>query len=581
MTAETDTRIAVDTAEKPAARDRSKPGALARFWRRITFGGFSSLTRRIIFLNLFALVVLVVAILFLNQARGSLIDAEVRSLTAQGELIANSIAAQATNVPGTTFLRTPEEALDLEAAADYVAGLDFPIDPARAGTLITYLSASAGPRVRVYDSTGYRYVDSDATEITRTALPPPGEGEPSLLERIWSGINGWFRRNDLPIYVEHGQSDGLLYDEVATAIAGERTTLTRVTEAGELIVTVAVPIRGYQTIQGAVLLTTREGDIDDIIRDERNAILRVFAVAAAVSVLLSLLLAGTIAAPLRRLAHAADHVRKGVRSRPQIPDFSKRGDEIGDLSLALREMTSSLFNRIDAIERFAADVSHELKNPLTSLRSAVETLPLAKTKESQDRLAAVIQHDIKRLDRLISDISDASRLDAELSRRDAEPFDVAKLLQTLVTLSNEASDRKGQLVLSIADADDDSYIVLGHDIRLTQVLSNLIDNARSFSPPDEEIRISARRDGDEVEILVEDAGPGVKAENIDRIFERFYTDRPGEDAFGQNSGLGLSISKQIVDAHSGRIWVENIPDPVDADKVVGARFGVRIPVAGR
>ncbi len=580
MTAETDTHIAVEPAERTTGQ-RASPSPLARFWRRITFGGFSSLTRRIIFLNLIALVVLVVAILFLNQARGSLIDAEVRGLTAQGELIANSLAAQATNVPGTALLRTPQEMLDLDAAAENIPGLDFPIDPVRAGTLITYLSASAGPRVRVYDSTGYQRADSDATEIQRADLPPPGEGEPSLLERIWSGITGWFRRNDLPVYVELGRDDGLEYEEVAAAIAGETNTLTRVTEAGELIVSVAVPIRGYQTIQGAVLLTTREGDIDDIIRDERNAILRVFAVAAAVSVLLSLLLAGTIAAPLRRLALAADHVRKGVRSRPQIPDFGKRGDEIGELSLALREMTSSLFNRIDAIERFAADVAHELKNPLTSLRSAVETLPLAKNKESQDRLAAVIQHDIKRLDRLISDISDASRLDAELSRQDAEPFDVAKLLETLVTLSNEANDGRAELVLSVADAEDDGYLVLGHDTRLTQVLSNLIDNARSFSPPDAKIRISARRDGKDVEVLVEDSGPGIKAENIDRIFERFYTDRPDSDAFGQNSGLGLSISKQIVDAHSGRIWGENMRDPDHPEKVVGARFGVRIPVAGR
>ena len=581
MTAGTDSPIAVEREGKADDQDGAVATAIGRFWRRTTFGGFSSLSRRIVFLNLLALVALVAAILFLNQSRSSLIDAEVRSLTAQGELIANSIAAQATNVPGTALLRTPQEVLDLEAAADYVAGLEFPIDPTRAGTLITYLSASAGPRVRVYDATGNRIVDSDSAEITRADLPPIGQGEPSLLERIWDTATGWFRRNDLPIYTEYDRSGGLNYEEVAAAIAGDVTTLTRVTEGGELMVTVAVPIQGYQTIQGAVLLTTREGDIDDIIAEERNAILKVFAVAAIVSVLLSFLLAGTIATPLRRLASAADHVRKGVRSRPQIPDFSKRGDEIGDLSLALRDMTSSLFNRIDAIERFAADVSHELKNPLTSLRSAVETLPLAKTKDSKERLAGIIQHDIKRLDRLISDISDASRLDAELSRRDAEPFDLFKLLQTLVALSNESGEGESRLVLSTEEAADDSYVVLGHDIRITQVFSNLVDNARSFSPEGQDIRISARRDGTEVEILIDDSGPGIKNENVERIFERFYTDRLGTEEFGQNSGLGLSISRQIVEAHGGRIWAENRLADGDEEKVIGARFGVRLPVAGR
>lgn len=581
MTAGTDSPIEVERESRADDQDRVVASAIGRFWRRITFGGFSSLSRRIVFLNLLALVALVAAILFLNQSRSSLIDAEVRSLTAQGELIANSIAAQATNVPGTAVLRTPQEALDLEAAADYVAGLEFPIDPARAGTLITYLSVSAGPRVRVYDATGNRIVDSDSAEITRADLPPIGQGEPSLMERIWNSATGWFRRTDLPIYTEYDRSEGLNYEEVAAAVTGDMTTLTRVTEGGELMVTVAVPIQGYQTIQGAVLLSTREGDIDDIIAEERNAILKVFAVAAMVSVLLSFLLAGTIATPLRRLASAADHVRKGVRSRPQIPDFSKRGDEIGDLSLALRDMTSSLFNRIDAIERFAADVSHELKNPLTSLRSAVETLPLAKTKDSKDRLAGIIQHDVKRLDRLISDISDASRLDAELSRRDAEPFDLSKLLETLVALSNESGEGESLLVLSIEEAGDDGYVVLGHDIRVTQVLSNLIDNARSFSPPGQDIRISARRDGTDVEVLIDDSGPGIKNENVERIFDRFYTDRPGTEEFGQNSGLGLSISRQIVEAHGGRIWAENILADQGDEKVMGARFGVRLPVAGR
>ncbi len=581
MTAGTDTENTEQGSEHRQTRPRSLIVALDRVWRTVTFGGFSSLTRRIVFLNLVALIVLVVAILILNQSRSSLIDAEVKSLTAQGELIANSIAASATDGLRSNPIRVdPEALLDLDAAADFL-GLDFPINPVRAGTLVTYLSSSAGPRVRVYDTEGTRLVDSDSREIRRRDLPPLGEEQPSLLERIWNGVTAWFRRDDLPIYQELGQNEGAGYEEVVAALAGEHATLTRVTQTGELIVSVAMPIRGYQTIQGAVLLTTRAGDIDNIIREERNAILRVFAVAAAVSVMLSFLLAGTIAAPLRRLAAAAERVGKGLQSRPQIPDFSKRGDEIGDLSLALRDMTASLYNRIDAIESFAADVAHELKNPLTSLRSAVETLPLAKTLESRARLTDVIQHDVRRLDRLISEIADASRLDAELYRRDVEPVDIAKLLQTLVSLANETADEDAPAIkLEITEADLETCRVIGHDVRISQVFSNLIDNARSFSPPRGEVRIKARRAGDEVEILVEDEGPGINAEQFERIFERFYTDRPDKDSFGQNSGLGLSISRQIVEAHNGRIWAENIAAPAakaGKAEIAGARFIVRLP----
>ena len=586
MTAGTDTEPIQHGDESTRVRSAGLAAAFGRAWRFVSFGGFSSITRRIVFLNLLALAVLVIAILILNQSRNSLIDAEVRSLTAQGELIANSLAAQAITAPGVEGLRAPpnpEALLDEEAAADYLTllGAVFPIDPVRAGTLITYLSDEAGPRVRVYDRAGVRIVDSDLDDIARFNLPPLGTDEPSLLERIWDGISAWFRRNDLPIYLEHSPQDGLQYEGVAAAVGGALTTVTYVTEGGELIVSVAMPIQNYQTIQGAVLLTTREGDIDDIIREERVEIMRVFGVAAAVSVLLSFLLAGTIAAPLRRLAAAAERVRRGLRSRPQIPDFGDRGDEIGDLSLALREMTTSLYDRIDAIESFAADVAHELKNPLTSLRSAVETLPLAKNPEAQARLADIIQHDVRRLDRLITDIADASRLDAELTRRDAEPFDAAKLLDTVVELSNETADEgNARAVLHVGDAAADAYLIVGHDIRLSQVLNNLIDNARSFSLADGTIEVTIRRVGKEVEIRVEDQGPGIKAEEFDRIFERFYTDRPDGESFGQNSGLGLSISKQIIEAHGGRIWAENIAAPGetgDRPRMLGARFVVRLP----
>jgi two-component system sensor histidine kinase ChvG len=283
---------------------------------------------------------------------------------------------------------------------------------------------------------------------------------------------------------------------------------------------------------------------------------------------------------VRRLSEAAELVRRRTTGRVDIPDFTRRRDEIGHLSGALRDMTNALYTRIASIESFAADVAHELKNPLTSLRSAVETLPLAKTEESRARLLAVIQHDVRRLDRLISDISDASRLDAEMQRQVAAPIDLAKLLKTVTAVANEVKqDEPIRIALSFEGAGPSGFMVPGHDSRLSQVINNLIDHARSFSPPGGTVRITCRRLRGEVEIVVDDDGPGINPDAMEKIFERFYTDRPHQ-GFGQNSGLGLSISLQIVEAHGGRLWAENRTAPAGADetpKVLGARFTVRLP----
>jgi two-component system sensor histidine kinase ChvG len=297
-------------------------------------------------------------------------------------------------------------------------------------------------------------------------------------------------------------------------------------------------------------------------------------------VLLSILLAGTIAEPVRRLADAAESVRRRIRSRVEIPDFTRRRDEIGHLSGAFRDMTNALYSRIEAIESFAADVAHELKNPLTSLRSAVETLPLAKSDESRARLLNIIQHDVRRLDRLISDISDASRLDAELQRQEAAPVDFAKLLSTVVAVANEVKRDDGVTVtLKFEGGSARAFLVPGHDSRLGQIVDNLIENARSFSPQNGSVCVTCRRLKDNIEILVDDDGPGVRPDAIEKIFERFYTDRPHQ-GFGHNSGLGLSISKQIAEAHGGTIWVENrlgAPGEDGTPVVLGARFVVRLP----
>jgi two-component system sensor histidine kinase ChvG len=305
----------------------------------------------------------------------------------------------------------------------------------------------------------------------------------------------------------------------------------------------------------------------------------VFLVAAGVMIVLSMLLAGTIAGPVRRLAEGAERVRRRIRTRVEIPDFTRRKDEIGHLSGALRDMTGALYSRIEAIESFAADVAHELRNPLTSLRSAVETLPMAKTDANRKRLLDVIEHDVKRLDRLISDISDASRLDAELQRQEVATVELAKLLDALVAAANEIHTDDVKVKLTFEGGAPRDFQVPGHDSRLGQVVSNLVDNARSFSPPGASVRITCRRLKNEIEILVDDDGPGIRPEALDRIFERFYTDRP-EQGFGQNSGLGLSITKQIVEAHGGSIRVENrmgFAHPGELSRVLGARFIVRLP----
>jgi two-component system, OmpR family, sensor histidine kinase ChvG len=551
---------------------------------------FTSLTRRIVILNLAALLVLLSGILFLNQFRAGLTDTRAASLLTQGEIIAGAIAASAT-ADTEAITVDPEKLLDLDAGQsldEQYGDIDFSINPEEVAPLLRYLISPTGTRARVYDRDGTLIVDSrhlySRGQILRFDLTPPENEAETWLEGIWRRFNTWLTSRDLPTYQELAGANGRGYQEVAIALNGSANSQVSVNDRGELIVSVAVPIQRYRSVHGALLLSTQGGDIDSIVHAERLAIFRVFLVAAGVTVVLSILLAGTIAAPLRRLADAADRVRHRVKSRPQIPDFSQRRDEIGHLSQALRDMTNALYDRIDAIENFAADVAHEIKNPLTSLRSAVETLPLARNDEAKARLAGIIQHDIRRLDRLISDISDASRLDAELGRQEAAPVDLRRLLTTVVGIIREAAPADGpDIRLEFADADPDGYLVVGHDSRLGQVFDNLVDNARSFCRKDGCVRVIARPKAGAVEVVVEDDGPGIRPDQFDRIFERFYTDRADPNDFGQNSGLGLSISKQIVEAHNGRVTVENrlqpSKDPDLPATVLGARFTVRLPAA--
>jgi two-component system sensor histidine kinase ChvG len=555
---------------------------------------FSSLTRRIIFLNLAGLIALLAGVLYLSQFRAGLIDARVENLLSTGEVIARAIAATGTTENNGVTI-DPDRLLDLKPGESFgpndeaLSGLDFPINPERIAPILRGLISPTKTRARIYDRDGVLILDSRSLygrgDVLRFELAPPSAAKPGLAERAMIAVRTWLNRGDLPLYRELGPENGNGYSEVAQALDGIKGSMVRVNDRSEVIVSVAIPVQRFRAVNGALMLSTQGDDIDQMVTAERLQILKVFGIAGAVMVMLSLLLAATIGGPVRRLAESAERVGRRIKTRVEIPDFTRRGDEIGHLSGALRNMTDSLYNRIDDIERFAADVAHELKNPLTSLRSAVETLPLARTEQSRSRLLEVIEHDVRRLDRLISDISDASRLDAELQRQEAAPVNMRHLLTTLVTMANETAAH-GQVTekpitakLNFIGSASDTFSVPGHDSRLGQVISNLLSNAKSFSPDGGTVRVTCRRDKAQIEITVEDDGPGIQPDALERIFERFYTDRPHQ-GFGQNSGLGLSISQQIITAHGGRIWAETRNGIINEDgdfSSDGARFVVRLP----
>ena len=553
---------------------------------------FSSLTRRIVFLNVAALAVLVLGILYLNQFREGLIDARVSSLMTQGKIIAGAVAASAASDADAITIN-PERLLELQAgesfspADDTFSYFEFPIDPERAAPILRAAISPTDTRARIYDLAGNLVVDSNqlhSAGVLKFNLPEPVMEKSDSWRDRWDRFISWLRQADLPLYKEMSNTDGRNYPEVAKALDGSDASIVRVNDKGRLIVSVAIPIQRSRVITGALLLSTRDGDIDKIVEAERWGILRVFLIAALVTGSMSILLAGTIAGPVRKLSEAAERVRRGVKAREEIPDFSDRKDEIGQLSQSLRDMTNTLYKRMDAIEAFAADVAHELKNPLTSLRSAVETLPLAKKPEARERLVSIILHDVRRLDRLISDISDASRLDAELARQESDEINLRALLETIVSIQDEIGSKSNIRVLLDEDCGsfdkDRAFRVRGNDSRLGQVFVNLVDNARSFTAEGGEVRVTLVQKGHWVEVTVDDDGPGIQAEDVSRVFERFYTDRPQGEDFGQNSGLGLSISKQIVEAYNGDIIASNRLDTEsDADdpKVLGARFAVRFP----
>ena len=510
----------------------------------------------------------------------------------QGQIIAAAIAGSAT-VDTSSIVINPQTLDDsgvTDGTTPDTTNLDFPISPETAGPVLRRLLANTTIRAQIIDQGGNLLVDSislyGGNDIVENGFAKTETT--STLQTVWRFIAKPIDRifsTDYPLHVDYGMDNNSSNPEVAAALNGASVSVVRLNINHDIIVLVSVPVQRFRAVLGALVLSTKGGEIDAVLSAERRVVLLTFGFAALVALMLSALLAGTIARPIGKLSEAAVQVRRGINKRVEIPDFTSRKDEIGQLSGSLRDMTTALYQRIEAIEAFAADVSHELKNPLTSLRSAVETLSYVKKDEQRQRLIEIVVHDVKRMDRLITDISDASRLDAELARAEVYPVDVSKLLGSIVGLANEtAKANEAEILLVVQPITDKynaetKYQVMGNDSRLNQVFRNLIDNARSFTLEGTKISVRLRRIGENVEIRVEDSGPGISPENSERVFERFYTDRPPQ-SFGRNSGLGLAISRQVVEAHKGRIYVENRLGKAD-DKgekpVLGARFVVRIP----
>lgn len=513
----------------------------------------SRLGRLIIVLNLFGLAILISGALVLNELRRGLVNARIDSLTTQGELIATIIDQAAT-------VGEPEPMMDAAYASE----------------ILQLLSNPRSQRARLFDAEGRLIADSywvsDRVEW-RTLPPARSRGDGPGLDLNLSDEGD-------PQDAAAAKAEAALRAEVNTALRGVHWAGLRMGADEERVVSVSIPIQHVKAVLGVLTLEAR--DVDEIIAAERAALLPFILIAVGVSLISSLLLNRLIAHPVRRLARAADRVRLARARAISVPDISRRDDELGDLSRSLEDMTHALSERIDAIERFAADVAHEIRNPLTSLRSAVETLGLVEEPAARDRLMAVLQNDVQRLDRLVTDISNASRLDAELSRETPTPVDLRRLISDVVSLY-QATARVGEpRVVFTPSETAEPVMVSGQEGALGQVLRNLIDNARSFSAPDGEVRVGLSRQRGRAFITVDDDGPGIPPENLESIFERFYTSRPKGTAFGGNSGLGLSIVRQIVVAHDGSVRAENRrSEDGDGEAVAGARFTVILPEARR
>jgi len=517
----------------------------------------SRLTTRLLAVNLLALAIVAGGVFYLDQYERGLTEERISAMVTQADIVAAALG---------------------ETAVPHDPMLPQAMDPALGRKLLQRLATPLQTRARLYDQDGRLVADSrrlaaGGTQVRWYELGPPRS--PGLLDSLFDDLKAYldqWRRAGLPLYSELPTRNGHLYPEVYRALLGEGAAFERVTLDGQKILSVAVPVQRFKQVVGALLLTSGTEIIEIRVRQVREAILQLSLLAFGITVLLSFYLASTVARPIRRLAESAELVAGGRGRSAGIPDLSARQDEIGDLSVSLGRMTSALYQRIDAIEGFAADVAHEIKNPLSSMRSAADTISRVNDPQAREELLAILREDIKRMDRLISDISAASRIDAELLRAETAPVDLSALLSTLVDI-HVSTAKPGAPRMELVTALSEPIVVQGIEDRLVQVFRNLIENAISFSPPGGLITVSLGRRPDSVVISVEDEGPGLPPGKTEAIFDRFYSERPAGEKFGTHSGLGLSISKQIVDAHGGIISATN-----RGDGQSGARFTIRLPI---
>lgn len=548
-----------------------------------------SLLRRILVANLAGLVVVIGGIFYFSEHNVWLIEAKRESLRVQGEIIAAAIASDARIEPGRLIIPTdslpqidaqPEPRVD-----DAFAAHELSIRPERVAPVLRRLIQPTKRRARVYSLDGTLVMDS-AKLLMRGRLtrhePKVEDGERMRTKNFWTRLKAIMIGEELPVYREIGNANGTSYKEVRRALNGTTTAMLLLNEKGEQIVSTAVPIKRGDKVQGVLLMSTPPGEIDDILAEERALIWVLAAFALIATLVSSIMLARTVAGPIRRLSASAEQVSRNISSRHGLPEFAQRTDEVGQMASAFASMTDALYRRAEASESFAADVAHELKNPLTAARSMAEALAYAKTEEQREEVVRQIQNELKRLNRLITDVSNASRLDAELARQQMGPIDVNSVVGSVEKIFHDilSSDTR-RVATEIEDAPfEGAYLVSGHAGRLGQVITNLVDNAVSFSPEESTVTMSVRRVGGTVELMVEDEGPGIPDDRLAIIFDRFYTDRPDTEATrGKNSGLGLSISREIIRAHGGEVTAENRRGPLQTadDKPRGARFVVRLP----
>jgi two-component system sensor histidine kinase ChvG len=555
----------------PAAR--STPASAAPRARR-----FSPLLRRILLVNAVPPALLAASLLYLDQYQNGLLAAEVEGLRTQARIYAGGIAEAAVRLDGDRAILVPEQARPL---------------------LRRLVEPAANTQARLFDNTGLVVADSRVREgpggaVVSEPLPPP---QPR--GALTSTVAGVYDRlaGVLPSGLRGGSGPGGVAvdvgpeapdfdwqpdlgpdrrEELRLALEGGVRPYIRRTGDGRLLVSVAEPARRGGQPVGIVLLTREAREVDERLFQIRASVLLLFGTALVLTVMLSFYLARTIATPMLDLARATQRIREGEGREQSVPEpLLARNDEIGTLARDLQNSARALWARIDANERFAADVAHELRNPLTSVRSALETLRRVENPEARARLLAIIAEDAVRMDRLIGDISDSSRVDAELSRTISTPVDIAPILSALSEL-HEAT-RKEDHPHVILEAPPGPMVVRGVEGRIVQVFRNLLGNALSFSPAGGTVTVRARPAGAMVEVAIEDQGPGIPEQKLESIFERFYSERPSGERFGQHSGLGLSISKQIVEGLRGTIAAENLRDTTG--RITGARFVMRLPAA--